>query len=134
GGSGLLVPNLRYDRNNGFEAALPYYFKLAPNRDVTITPHVYTGVLPMLEANYRHLYDRGAYTVTGYATYGRRLGIGSDAVSTNAEKDIRGYIDASGKMQLSPEWSLDGSIRLATDRTFLRRYDISREDRLRSTI
>jgi LPS-assembly protein len=134
GGSGLLVPNLRYDRNNGFEAALPYYFKLAPNRDVTITPHVYTGVLPMLEANYRHLYDRGAYTITGYATYGRRVGIGSDAVSTNAEKDIRGYLDASGKMQLSPEWSLDGSVRVATDRTFLRRYDISREDRLRSTI
>nr|WP_311267062.1 LPS assembly protein LptD [Sphingobium sp. WCS2017Hpa-17] len=134
GGSGLLVPNLRYDRNNGFEAALPYYFKLAPNRDVTITPHVYTGVLPMLEANYRHLYDRGAYTITGYATYGRRVGIGSDAVSTDAEKDIRGYLDASGKMQLSPEWSLDGSIRVATDRTFLRRYDISREDRLRSTI
>lgn len=134
GGSGLLVPNLRYDRNNGFEAALPYYFKLAPNRDVTITPHVYSGVLPMLEANYRHLYDRGAYTITGYATYGRRVGIGSDAVSTDAEKDIRGYLDASGKMQLSPEWSLDGSIRVATDRTFLRRYDISREDRLRSTI
>src|SRR3546814_9785107 len=40
------------------------------------------------------------------------------------------------------DWSADvcssdlvsGSIRAATDRTFLRRYDISRDDRLRSTI
>src|SRR3546814_21035715 len=48
-GGGLLVPNLRYDRNNGFEVALPYYMKLAPNRDLTVTPHVYTETLPMLE-------------------------------------------------------------------------------------
>ncbi|WP_407696088.1 LPS-assembly protein LptD [Sphingobium soli] len=137
GGSGLLVPNLRYDRNNGFEVALPYYFKLAPNRDLTITPHVYTDTLPMLETNFRHLYDRGAYQITGYVTHGRRVATGESPVGTtiaDSEKDIRGYLDASGAMQLSPEWSLDGSIRVATDRTFLRRYDISREDRLRSTI
>ncbi len=137
GGSGLLVPNLRYDRNNGFEVALPYYFKLAPNRDLTITPHVYTDTLPMLETNFRHLYDRGAYQITGYVTHGRRVATGESPIGTNladSEKDIRGYLDASGAMQLSPEWSLDGSVRVATDRTFLRRYDISREDRLRSTI
>ncbi|WP_253340257.1 LPS-assembly protein LptD [Sphingobium sp. OAS761] len=136
GSSGLLVPNLRYDRNNGFEMALPYYFKLAPNRDVTVTPHVYSGALPMLETNFRHLYDRGAYQITGYVTHGRRVGIGDAAGTTpaDAERDIRGHLDASGTLQFSPEWSLDGSIRVATDRTFLRRYDISREDRLRSTI
>ncbi|WP_176400425.1 LPS-assembly protein LptD [Sphingobium sp. Z007] len=136
GSSGLMVPNLRYDRNNGFEIALPYYFKLAPNRDLTVTPHVYTDTLPMLEANYRHLYDRGAYQVTGFITHGSRVAT-SDSSNTTpaaAEKDIRGYLDASGKMQLSPEWSLDGSLRFATDRTFLRRYDISRDDRLRSTL
>ncbi|MFC3442470.1 LPS-assembly protein LptD [Sphingobium rhizovicinum] len=136
GSSGLLVPNLRYDRNNGFEVALPYYFKLAPNRDLTVTPHVYTDTLPMLESTYRHLWDRGAYQVTGYITHGQRVGIGDAASTTpaSAQKDLRGYFDASGAMQLSPEWSLDGSLRLATDRTFLRRYDISREDRLRSTV
>lgn len=136
GSSGLLVPNLRYDRNNGFEVATPYYFKLAPNRDLTLTPHVYTAALPMLEGNYRHLYDRGAYQVTGYATYGRRVGVSDIGTSAtaSAEKDFRGYIDAIGKMQLTPEWSIDGTARVASDRTFLRRYDINFDDRLRSTI
>ncbi|AEG49270.1 Organic solvent tolerance protein [Sphingobium chlorophenolicum L-1] len=136
GGSGLLVPNLRYDRNNGFEVALPYYLKLAPNRDLTVTPHVYTETLPMLEANYRHLWDRGAYQITGYATYGSRRAA-SGAASTapmNAQKDFRGHLDASGALQLTPEWSVGGSIRATTDRTFLRRYDISSDDRLRSTL
>lgn len=136
GGSGLLVPNLRYDRNNGFEVALPYYFKLAPNRDLTVTPHIYSNVLPMLETNYRHLWDRGAYQVTGYVTYGRRVGTGEidTTLPVNSQKDLRGYLDASGAMQLTPEWSVDGSVRVTTDRTFLRRYDVSRDDRLRSTI
>lgn len=137
GSSGLLMPNLRYDRNNGFEVALPYYFKLAPNRDVTVTPHIYTDTLPMVEANYRHLYDRGAYQATGFLTYGTRVATSDSSAGmppAASEKDIRGYLDASGKMQLSPEWSLDGSIRVASDRTFLRRYDISRDDRLRSTL
>lgn len=136
GGSGLLVPNLRYDRTNGFEVALPYYLKIAPNRDLTVTPHIYTNTLPMLETNYRHLWDRGAYQITGYATYGSRVATSSTSSTTPAdsEKDFRGYLDASGALQLTPEWSISGSIRATTDRTFLRRYDISRDDRLRSTI
>ncbi len=138
GGSGLLVPNIRYDRVNGLEVALPYYFQIAPNRDFTITPHIYSDTLPMLEGTYRHLWDRGAYQITGYVTHGRRVGIGETSpggtTTAGSEKDLRGYLDASGGLQLTPEWSVNGSIRVATDRTFLRRYDISRDDRLRSTI
>jgi LPS-assembly protein len=133
GGSGLLVPGLRYDRVNGLEMNLPYYLKLAPNRDLTITPHVYTDALPMLQGSYRALHGRGAYQITSYATYGSRIPAGTTGDQTS-EKDIRGYFDASGRFQLTPEWSVSSSIRVATDRTFLRRYDISRDDRLRSTV
>ena len=136
GGTGLLVPDLRYTRANGAEIALPYYLKLAPNRDLTITPHVFTNVLPMLQLNFRHRWDRGAYQITGYATEGSRTAVSSasSTVSGSSQRDFRGYLDASGGMQLTPEWSINGSIRVASDRTFLRRYDINRDDRLRSTI
>ncbi|AUW58871.1 LPS-assembly protein LptD [Sphingobium sp. SCG-1] len=134
GGNGLLVPDMRYDRVNGLEVALPYYITIAPNRDLTITPRFFSDALPMVAANYRALLDRGAYQITGYATYGSRLPASNVAPSVNSEKDFRGYFDASGRFQLDPEWSLSGSIRVATDRTFLRRYDISRDDRLRSTV
>ncbi|MEJ7927699.1 LPS assembly protein LptD [Sphingobium sp. AN641] len=139
GGSGLLMPNVRYDRTNGLEVALPYYWKIAPNRDLTVTPHIYSDTLPMLEGNFRHLWDRGAYQITGYITHASRVAAsdtlpGSTAPAGGSEKSLRGYLDASGGLQLSPEWSVAGSIRAATDSTFLRRYDISRDDRLRSTL
>jgi LPS-assembly protein len=132
GGSGLLVPNMGYGRVNGLELALPYYIQIAPNRDLTITPHVYSEVLPMMQAQYRHLWDRGAYQITGYITDGSRQSATDPTASS--QRGIRGYFDASGGMQLTPEWSVTGSLRATTDRTFLRRYDISRDDRLRSTL
>jgi LPS-assembly protein len=136
GGTGLLVPDIRISRSNGVELSFPYYFKLAPNRDATITPHVYTDVLPMLEGRYRHLTSLGAFQLGGYLTYGSRVSIDPLAPvdPANRNKDFRGYVEGNGKFQLDPLWSITASGRYVTDRTFLRRYDISRDDRLRSVI
>ena len=133
GGPGLLVPDVGIDALNGAELALPYYFSLAPNRDLKLTTHFYSRVLPMIEGTYRALDARGAYQITGYATYGRRSDPLNPAIPSSTQ-DFRGYIDASGKYQLDPAWSVTASLRRVTDRTFLNRYDISRDDRLRSNI
>lgn len=132
--SGVLVPDIRYDRVNGLEVAVPYYFRIASDRDLTVTPHIYSDALPMVQGQFRALTDLGAFQLTGYATYGRRQPQLPGETVTGGEKDFRGYFDASGKLQFDPYWSLTGSARITTDRTFLRRYDISRDDRLRSVI
>ena len=131
--SGLLSPNFRYSRVNGLEASAPYFIRLAPNRDVTITPHVFTNVLPMIEGQYEQLTSQGAFRITGYATEGRRSDDLLTATPEATENAFRGYIDGVGRYQFTPEWSVSGSLRRTTDRTFLRRYDISRDDRLRTT-
>lgn len=131
-GSGFLVPNLRFSRNNGVEIEQGYYWRLAENRDLTLSGHVFSDVAPMAQARYRAWEDKGAFQLTGYATYSNRV---STAGGPAVGKDVfRGYFDGSGKFQFNPNWSASASIRLATDRTFLRRYDISRDDRLRNNI
>lgn len=133
--SGLLAPSIRLDRVNGVEVAVPYFFNIAPNRDLTITPHVFTAVLPMLEAEYRALTGNGAYRVKGFATVSRRSDdLLLSAVPAGSEQSFRGYVDAIGRLQLDPNWSVSGSLRYTTDQTFLRRYDINRDDRLRSNL
>ena len=134
-GSGLLVPDFRYSRTNGLETMVPYYLQLAPNRDLTLTPHVFSRVDPALEAKYRSLTSKGAYQIAGMITYGSRLPASTTNNSTvNSDSGIRGFIDGNGRFQLDPNWSITGSLRLTTDKTFLRRYDISQDDRLRSSI
>lgn len=133
GDSGFLTPDIRLDRVNGVEIAVPYYWRLAPNKGLTVTPHVFTAVLPMMEAQYEELNTLGAFRITGYGTASRRSDDLNTLNPTDTSQAFRGYLDAVGRYQLSPEWSLSGSMRITTDRTFLRRYDISRDDRLRTT-
>lgn len=130
GSSGLLVPDISYNGRNGLQVATPYYIQFAPNRDLTITPYVFTSVLPMLEAEYRSLDSHGAWRVQAYATDSTR----SANDTAPGSRDFRGYIEANGTYQLGPNWTLTGSIRAVTDKTFLRRYDINYDDRLRSTL
>jgi LPS-assembly protein len=135
GGSGVLVPELRYSRRNGLELSVPYYIRLAPNRDATVTPHVFTGVLPMLEAEYRQLTSNGAFYGHGYFTYGSRIALDPLAPpDASGNEGIRAYIEGGGRLILNPEWTVTAFGRYATDRTFMRRYDISRDDRLRSFV
>jgi LPS-assembly protein len=129
-GSGVLVPQIRIDRVNGVELAVPYYLRLSENRDITITPHVYTSAAPMLEGEYRALTSQGAYRVNAYATYSSVLPVSGQPGT--AQDRFRGYLETAGKFQIDPNWSLRFSGRITTDRTFMRRYDISRDDRLRS--
>jgi LPS-assembly protein len=129
--SGFLVPNLKVSQNNGVEISQGYYLRLAPNQDLTVNGTVFTEAPPMIDAQWRHLTDKGAYQVTGYLTASKRVPDPLDPAAT--ERDLRGYLFANGTLQLDPNWRLTSSVRLATDRTFLRRYDISYDDRLRST-
>lgn len=128
--SGLLTPEIGVTPSNGLELAQGYYFRLAPNRELIARAHLFTEAAPMVSSTYRALNDKGAYQITGYATYSHRVAIGSS--TANAANEFRGYIASNGRFQFDPAWSLTYSGRLASDRTFLRRYDISRDDRLRS--
>ena len=132
---GFLVPDISISHRRGLKVAFPYYKRLGPNRDLTITPHIYTGLLPGLEARYRELNKLGAFQVGGFITYGRieRLTeLGEPEKTEN--KGLRGFFEANGKAQLDPLWSITSSIRIATDKTVTRRYDITQDDRLRSFV
>ena len=134
GASGWLVPDISVSSKKGFEVAFPYYWRPSPNRDFTLTPHLYTGVLPAIEARYRQLTSIGAFQVGGFVTYGEIDESDPAAISNEPEKDIRAYFEGNGKFQLDPFWSVTSSFRVATDKTVTRRYDITRDDRLRSFV
>ncbi|MGU7775387.1 LPS-assembly protein LptD [Burkholderia sp. MR1-5-21] len=53
--SGLLPPTFSMNSNNGFELSLPYYFNIAPNRDLTITPRIISKRGVQTEATFRYL-------------------------------------------------------------------------------
>ncbi|TCP37364.1 LPS assembly protein LptD [Sphingomonas sp. BK235] len=131
--TGLLTPSIGLTRLNGAELVLPFNFALGPNRSLVVAPHLFSSEIPMIEARYSAVNELGAYSIAGYATSSRRSEDLSSGFSSSTERAFRGYVDGKGRFQLDPNWSLSGSLRVVTDRTFLRRYDISNDDRLRTT-
>jgi LPS-assembly protein len=135
GETGFLIPHIRFNHVNGGEVELPYYIRFSSARDLTVTPHVYTNVLPAIELKYREINSLGAFQIGGMITYSAKSPINPDPNATDISKRaFRGYFYANGKYQLSPEWSITAAIRLTTDDTFMTRYNISNDDRLRSMI
>ncbi len=132
GATGWLAPDFSISSKKGFEIAAPYHWQIAPNRDLTLTPHVYTGVFPALEGKYRQLNRWGAFQVGGFLTYGTIESIDPDVTST--KKGVRGYFEANGKAQIDPLWSITTALRAASDKTLTRRYDITNDDRLRNVV
>jgi LPS-assembly protein len=53
--SGVLFPSLGHSGSNGFELEVPYYFNLAPNYDLTVTPGVLTSRGVQLAEDFRYL-------------------------------------------------------------------------------
>jgi len=134
GASGWLMPDFSISTRKGFEIAFPYYHRIAPNRDLTLTPHVYTGVLPAIEARYRQLNSLGAFQIAGFATYGKIDDPDPLDPTPDTRKGFRAYFEGNGKFQVSPVWSITSSLRAASDKTVTQRYDITRDDRLRNVI
>ena len=134
GMTGALVPDIAISSTNGFEVALPYYWRIAPNRDFTLTPHVYTKSLPALEGRYRALTSLGAFQVGGFITYSEAADPDPQTLDPDSDTRIRGYFEANGKFQLDPFWSITSALRAATDKTVTRRYDITRDAELRNFV
>jgi len=132
--SGWLVPDISYSSRNGFELAAPYYQRFSRNRDLTLTPHLYSGTWPAFEARYRELNRLGAFQIGAFGTYGTIDDPDPNDDTPDTRHGFRAYLEGNGKAQFTPLWSLTTSFRVATDKTVTQRYDITRDDRLRSFI
>lgn len=55
--SGVLAPLMGYSSKSGLDLTVPYYFNLAPNRDLTLYPRLLTSRGVQLGGDYRYLGD-----------------------------------------------------------------------------
>ena len=53
--SGFLVPKAGFSNDGGLRVETPYYFNLAPNYDLTLTPTIFSTRNPMLIGDFRYL-------------------------------------------------------------------------------
>jgi LPS-assembly protein len=63
--SGILPPMFSLSSTNGFELSVPYYFNIAPNRDLTVTPRIISKRGVQMQATFRYLSPTYSGSITG---------------------------------------------------------------------
>jgi LPS-assembly protein len=119
--SGLLSPSYLKSSQNGNGVSIPYFWNIAPERDLTLQPVVYDKAGNLLKLQYRERFRRGIVDVQGSGGYLDR--VLDDGQTSNTG---RGHIKAMGRYDYDENWRFGADIQKASDRSYMTRYDIDK--------
>ncbi len=112
--TGFLTPGL-HQTNNGLDISLPYYFNLAPNYDLVLTPKYITSRGPGFSSNFRYLNKKfeGDLNMTGLSsdnTYKRETG----------QSNSRWYLSWENKVFFNDNLYSNINLQTSSDEYFFR--------------
>ena len=129
--SGFLTPKFDSSSILGLSVEIPYFWNMAPNRDLTISPKITTDEGFILGTEYRHRTRTGTFNLDSSITNADRRDNMNNKI---AGHEVRGHIFGKGRFRINESWNWGFDLALASDDTYLRRYDISRADSLTNRI
>ena len=125
--TGFLTPTFGHDEGLGFTLKAPFFWNIAPNRDLTVTPLVTTEEWPVLIGDYRHLFSFGKTEVEASTGYLERV---EDGMIEG--RSSRGHIRWTGEAALTEHWRSNFQLYRASDNTYLRTFQLDDAGTLRS--
>lgn len=120
--TGFLMPTYAAISDLGTIVSIPFYYVIAPNRDLTLVPIVTTKQGPVMVAEYRHRFKDGH--LTGSASYTQTRDLKKVTQKTSLPGRDRWHIFTQGRFDLNDEHVATFDINKASDTTYLRRYPI----------
>ena len=122
--SGLLAPRFLYNQRLGYGVSIPYFWNIAPNYDVTLTPTLLSEQGVLGQAEFRQRLDTGTYNVRLTGIYQLNPKEFSAAPYGTGQRDLRGSVETSGKFFINPEWKYGWDIAVFSDKYFFQDYKI----------
>ncbi|MEM6386352.1 MAG: LPS assembly protein LptD [Pseudomonadota bacterium] len=119
-GTGFLIPQITSSSTFGTGLKLPYFIALGDHADVTLTPYL-SSATTTLEYRYRQMVRNGSLTVNG-------------AFTEDDQRGQRGYLVATGSLDLPREYTATLQLQLVSDPAYLFEYNYSNSDRLKNEL
>ena len=126
--SGVLAPKYSTSSARGFGVSVPYFFALAPDYDLTVTPTYYTRQGLMGEAEWRQRFINGSYDIRAAGIFQQDPSVFAPAPYGPGNKTFRGLVESDGTFYLNEHWKYGWSLSLMTDRWFLQDYQLPSEN------
>ncbi|MGO9460387.1 MAG: LPS-assembly protein LptD [Rhodomicrobium sp.] len=117
--SGFLTPTYSYNSSTlGYAVAIPYYYAISPNYDLTLTPEFTTKAGYLMQADWRQRLWNGAYEVKLAGAYNQN----SDDFW--GDRNWRGSVETKGDFEINKYWHFGWNAIVESDDTFRRFYDL----------
>ncbi|MCC3247324.1 LPS assembly protein LptD [Methylocystis sp. WRRC1] len=120
--SGFLTPQFTYRSQLGMGFGVPYFWAIAPDYDLTITPTVFTRQGPYLTGEFRKRFDNGGFTIRAEGTHVGDPGAFAQPPLGAGDRRWRGSIHTFGDFAINDRWRAGWDITALSDRYFLQDY------------
>lgn len=121
---GFLAPSGGIDDALGTFARTPYYFDIAPNKDLLLTPTVSTEDILQMQADWRYRFSAGNIDLSASLA-------NANLISENGRdlgSQLRGHLRGNANYNIDKNWRTGAVIDYTSDKSYLQRYDLPYED------
>ena len=125
--TGILTPHYINKRTLGNGLAVPFFWNIAPNYDLTLTPTYLTRQGLYGEALWRHRVSNGSYYIRAEGISEQDKGAFLATPSGAGNIARRGAVESVGKFYLSKQWTFGWDVARMSDRFFFTDYRIPSE-------
>ena len=119
--SGLLVPIYSSSDRYGVGIEVPYYFALAPDYDLTLSPRYTTKQGLLMQGEFRQRLINGAYSIRAYGIHQEDKG---QFANEPGYRDWRGGVDTKGQFALNDKWVWGWDAVAVSDKAFFFDYKL----------
>ena len=116
--SGFLMPNIGNSNTVGFHVAIPYYWVIDSDKDLTLAPRFTTQAGQLLATQYRQRFGNGMLDAIGSVNYSN---VGSGG-NTNTGTQWRGHVNTSGVWDVDDTYRTGFALQRVSDQTYLLRF------------
>jgi LPS-assembly protein len=125
--TGFLAPRYVYSNTLGYGGSIPFFWAIAPNYDLTISPTFLSRQGVLGEVEWRHRLETGSYNI-------RAAGISQLDPEAfllpprgAGDRELRGSLETRGEFHINQNWRWGWDIALVSDKWFLTNYRIRSE-------
>ena len=125
--SGFLPPILGTGSALGFHVTQPYFWAIAPDKDLTLRPMVTTNAGDLLDGEYRQAWGFGHLDIDGSIEAGD-VQVQTNPLdvpkTTDSATPIRGHLSGTGTFDLDKNWRTGFDVARVSDQAYLLKYHL----------
>ncbi|HEX8167420.1 MAG TPA: LPS-assembly protein LptD [Beijerinckiaceae bacterium] len=125
--TGFLAPHYIASSSLGTGAAVPFFWAIAPNMDLTLQPTFLSRQGVLGQAEWRHRLLTGSYNIRAAGIFQQDPTAFLPSPLGAQDRNFRGSLESTGQFHINERWRWGWDVALLSDKWFLANYRIKSE-------